>query len=252
MKSIFLCSFILCSIATLTLAAKPAAEVDKVDNSKAHALIDKMVVATGGEEALKKIKTRVAEGELTMKAQGFKMQIKISQKAPNKVYAEQSMPGGMDVKRGYDGVKGWEENTLLGFRELSGPELEELKRQSDIKRELRLKEDYPTMKLLPSEEVNGKKAHVIEATAKDGAKETWYLDAETSLLIKSREKINLGPLGKVDATLFFKDYKEIDGIKLPMAVEVKNPAFEMTVKLNSVKHNVELDDKLFEAPEDEE
>ena len=250
MKSICLFPFLLFSIATLTLAADPAPEVD---NSKAHALIDKLVIAAGGAKALKKIKTRVSEGELTSKALEHKVKVKVWQKAPNKVYIEHSIPGVMEITQGFDGKKGWEKSSLAGFREVAGAELEYLKRETNIASELRLKEVYPTMKVLPSEEVDGRKVHLIEATTKDdGVKETWYLDAETHLLTRSEQKLNLGRQGKHDLTCLVQDYEEIDGVKLPMTIQTRSPAFSTTLKLSSVKHNVELDDKLFEPPEEDE
>lgn len=233
---------------TLTFLAGAETATPQAD-PKAHALIDKLIKATGGEEALKKIETRVVVAEMAMPAQGLAIKMKIAQKAPNKVFVEQSVPGVMEAKQGFDGEKGWTEDSLQGFRELEGAELEQIKRESNIRRELSLKEDYPGMKVLPDEEIDGKKMHVIEATSKDDRKETWYIDAESGLLAKMQQKVSLGPQGEIDATILLKDYKEIDGIQIPMTMEMKNPAFSAVVKNTSVKHNVELDDKIFEAPE---
>ncbi len=238
---------------SLTLVTLPslAESPDPKADPKAHALIDKLIEATGGEEALKKIKTRVVEGSMNMPAQGISITMKMSQMAPNKVYVEQSIPGLMEAKQGFNGEKGWSQDTLLGYRELAGPELEQLKRESNIERELNLKKDYPVMKVLPDAELEGRKLHVVEATSKDKRKETWYLDAETGLLSKMEQKMSLGPQGEIDVTILLKDYREVDGIQIPMTSEIKNPAFSATLKFTSVKHNVELDAKIFEAPEEE-
>lgn len=231
-------------LATIAFAEKPATA-----DPKAHAIIDKFIEASGGIDAYKKIKTRVAEGEMSLPAQGMKISLKLSQKAPNKVHMEQEVKGLMNSKQGYDGTNGWAEDTLLGFRKLEGPELAQLTRESNINRELNLKEDFPTMKVLPDAKMGDEAVSVIEAETKDGKKETWYFSKDTHLMAKMEQTMSLGPQGEIAVTILLKDYKEVDGIKLPMTSEVENPAFKGVLKMSSIKHNVELDDKLFVAPE---
>ena len=243
MKSILL-SF-LC-LATVALAEKPVAA-----DPKAHAIIDQFIKASGGEDAFKKVKTRVAEGQMSMPAMGMKMKIKLSQKAPNKAHMKQGIEGLMSGTQGYDGETGWSEDSLQGFRKLEGAELMQLSRESNITRELNLKTDFPGMKLLPEVEIDGKKVSVIEATSKDNRKEIWYFDQESHLMVKIEQKMTLGPQGEIDVTIILKDYKEVDGIKLPMTSEVKNPAFTGILTLSSVQHNVEVDDSLFASPQKE-
>ncbi|MFT4641970.1 MAG: hypothetical protein ACI8T1_005314 [Verrucomicrobiales bacterium] len=246
MKPLFVSLFSFIVLANLSLGETPASKTDP----KALALIDKLIKATGGEEALKKIKTRVSVSKITMAAAGVSIEVKMSQKAPNKVYVEQSIPGFMEVKQGFDGKKGWGEDTAQGFRIFEGTELEQLKREGNINRELSLKTNYPVMKMLPDADVEGKKTHVIEATSKDERKETWYLDAESGLMVQIQQKMSMGPQGEMDVTIGMKDYQEMDGIKLPMLSEIKNPAFGVVeLTISRVKHNVAVNDKIFEAPE---
>ncbi len=243
MKSILL-SF-LC-LATAALAEKPVAA-----DPKAHAIIDQFIKASGGEDAFKKVKTRVAEGHMSMPAMGIKMKIKLSQKAPNKVHMEQGIEGLMSGRQGYDGETGWSEDSLQGFRKLEGAELVQLTRESNITRELNLKTDFPGMQLLPEVEIDGKKVSVVEAMSKDNRKEIWYFDQESHLMVKMEQKMTLGPQGEIDVTIILKDYKEVDGIKLPMTSEVKNPAFTGVLTLSSIQHNVDVDDSLFASPQKE-
>lgn len=233
--------------------ADPKAEASAKGQAdpKAHAVIDRYIKAIGGEEALKKIETRVAKGEMAMPAQGLSITITMSQKAPNKVLVEQSIAGLMDATQAFNGTKGWSKDSLLGFRELEGAELEQLKRESNIRRELNLKKDYPVMKLLPDEEIDGRKMRVIEAEDEDGRQERWHFDAETNLLAKMKSKVSLGAQGEIEVTIVTKDYQEFDGVQIPMTSEIKNPAFSATMKLKSVEHDVPLDDKMFEAPDEE-
>ena len=186
-----------------------------------------------------------------MPAMGIKMKIKLSQKAPNKVHMEQGIEGLMSGRQGYDGETGWSEDSLQGFRKLEGAELVQLTRESNITRELNLKTDFPGMQLLPEVEIDGKKVSVVEAMSKDNRKEIWYFDQESHLMVKMEQKMTLGPQGEIDVTIILKDYKEVDGIKLPMTSEVKNPAFTGVLTLSSIQHNVDVDDSLFASPQKE-
>ncbi len=237
------------TILTLVALTFPALteETPKAD-PKAHALIDTLIEATGGKEAIEKIETRVVKGEMAMAAQGIAITMTVSQKAPNKVFVKQSVAGLMEATQGFDGEKGWSKDSILGFRLLEGAELEQLKRESNIRRELQLKEEYPIMKMLPDAEVAGKKAHVIEAQTADGKKETWFLDAETGLLSQMQQSMSLGAQGEIEVTILFGDYQEVDGIQIPMTAEIKNPAFNGKLKFTEVKHNVPLEETLFQVP----
>jgi len=251
-KSTILCctalAFILCPLAS---EDKPAS-TKKI--SQAHKIIDRMVEALGGEKAIKKIKTRVTSGEMTMTAQGITLKMHVSQKAPNKVTVTQEIPGIMTAKQGFDGEKGWAQDPLQGSRQIEGDELEQLKRESNITREITLKQEYPTMEVLPEETKGDQTFQVIKATSADNRIETWHFDKKTGLLAKLQQKMSFGASGELDVTLVPTDYREVDGIKIPFVTEMKSAAIQGVMTFAKVKHNVELDDKMFAEPveEDEE
>src|SRR5690606_33247169 len=128
----------------------------------------------------------------------------------------------------------------------------ELKKQADIHQELKLKEEYPKMKVLPEVEDNGKKLEVIEAESKEGDIEKWFFDPETGFMVKSNEAIVMDGEGKVDVEITASDYREVDGVKLPFKMEVINPAFTFEVTVTSYQHNVDVDDSIFAMPEEDE
>ena len=245
------------AMAALTLPCavaedKPIKTAPEDTLAAAHEIIDRMVIAIGGEEAIKKITSRVATGEMSMPAMGIKVTMKVSQKAPDKVRVEQEIPGLMKATQGYDGTKGWSEDGLQGFREIEGAELEQIKREANLTREITMKEEFPVMKRLEDEKDGDRTLQVIEAISKDERKETWYFDAATGLLAKMQQKMSLGPGGELDVTIILKEYQDVDGVKIPFVNEVVNPAFKGVLTIKDVKHNVELDDKIFAAPSDDE
>ena len=249
--------FVYSAFAALTLSSlvaedKPdkAAGVDS--STTAHQIIDRMVEAIGGEEAVKSIKTRVASGQLSMKAQGISVNMKVSQKAPDKVVVIQEIPGIMTASEGFDGEKGWAQDPLQGSRAIEGDELKRLKREANITREITLKEEYPTMTLLPEETEGDRTFQVIQATSADERTETWHFDKKTGLMAKMKQKMKLGPAGELDVTLILKDYREVDGIQIPYTTEMENPSFKAVLTMKEVKHNVELDDKIFAEPVEDE
>ena len=69
-KSVSLCStFVALTLGYLVAEDKPTPKAGEsvVDSSEAHKIIDRMVEAIGGEEAVKGIQTRVASGVLSMR-----------------------------------------------------------------------------------------------------------------------------------------------------------------------------------------
>ena len=73
------------------------------------------------------------------------------QKAPDKYLAIVTSPDGV-IYQGFNGTAGWVK-TPAGQRGMSGQELEYIKQQADIYKELKLKEQYSRLKVAGKEKV---------------------------------------------------------------------------------------------------
>ena len=164
------------------------------------------------EKKYKKIKdiTIVMETEM----QGMKLQITTKQMAPNKSFFELNMQGMTVQKQVFDGKNGGSSG-MQGKKALEGEELEAMKEQAIMNKELKYKELGYTLKLESIEEVNGKDAYKVTITNSEGEVKYDYFDVESSLKVytTSTEK---GPDGtEMESYSEYSDYKDVNGIKYP-------------------------------------
>jgi zinc protease len=235
---------ILCMTIAVTALAwqKPAAGLPTVDQ-----ILDKYVQALGGKTAIEKVTSTASKGTFEIPAFGASGSAEIWEKAPNKTALKLDIPGFGLVQEGFNGTVAWSQDPQSGLREKSGAEFEATKIDADFYKPLRLKQLYPKITVKGKDKLGDKDAYVLEATPASGSTETWYFDATTGLLGRldiERES----PQGKVSVQVFQEDYKDVDGIKVPHTVRQVSSAFTINIKLDQVKHNVTVDDTMFNKP----
>jgi len=216
-------------------------------------ILDKYVQAIGGEAALGKLTTRVTKGTLEELVRGITGSIEVYAQAPNKlalISRAQTKTGlAFDIAHGFDGASGWSLNVAgAGFRELSGKELAAEKRDAEFYSETKLKELYPRMTLKGKMKVGAREAYVIEATPAEGDPEKWYFDAQTGLLVRVDSVQERSEGVRIPVAAYLKDYREVDGIKLPFTRRQFMPGSKVIIRYNEVKHNVPIEEAKFSRP----
>lgn len=78
-----------------------------------------------------------------------------------------------------------------------------------------------------------------------------YFDLETGQLIRIEAVLIVGGEGELPVTIDFADFRVVDGVTLAFQTELKNPAMHIVTRVESVQHNVELDDALFKPRKEE-
>ena len=136
--------------------AKPSAALPTADD-----LLAKNIKAIGGEEAIRKITSRVSKGTFEIEAMNMTGAIEVSAKAPNKNATTIELPGFGKISQVFDGTKAYSADPMSGLRELSGAELASTARQSDFYRELNLKQHYPKIAFKGTEKVGAGDAYEI-------------------------------------------------------------------------------------------
>ncbi len=225
-----------------TPEAKPPAALPS-----ANQIVDKYVQAIGGKAAVEKINSRELKGTFELAAMGVSAPFESYSKAPNKTVFTINIEGFGTVQRGYNGAVGWDSNPQTGLRELAGAELAQMKLGADFYRDVKMMQLFPKMTVKGIEKVNDRDAYLIEATSADGITEKMYFDTQTGLLVRTDTEAET-PQGKMPATVLASDYREVDGIKMPFTILQKTPTIEFTLKVESVKHNVAVDDAKFNKP----
>lgn len=220
----------------------PAEKMPSVDQ-----IIAKYVDALGGKAALEKVNSRFQKGTLEIPGAGLGGTFEAYQKAPNKSIFTANIDGFGLVQEGYDGTVAWAQDPQSGLREKTGGELADVKRDSDIHRDLKLKALYPTMTLKGKEKIGEKEVYVIEAKPAEGNTEKWYFDAQSGLLARADTERE-SPMGKALIESYFENYKDVDGVKIPTTVRQVTPAFTIVVQFSETQHNVSVEDSKFTKP----
>lgn len=127
--------------------------------------------------------------------------------------------------------------------ELSDEDKEEMKEELTIVNEVYyLKNGYKFIATV-IEEIDGKDAYVVEITTPKGGKFTNYYDVATGLKVKLLKVVKED--GKeTSMSNTFSDYKEYNGLKIPMKVII-DQGFKITTTVKDVKVNTGLKDADF-------
>ncbi len=206
------------------------------------AVLAKYVAAIGGRDAQRKIISRVSKGRVDVPGVSFGGKLEIYAKAPNKSLTVMDVePAGL-VKQGFDGRTGWSNGSDMG----NGIERAALV-DADFYREIKLKEQYTRVKLLGKVKEGFRQVYLVEAVRGSSAAENLYFDVESGLLVR-RDVPRRTSKGVVHAEVYFSDWRDVDGVKVPFKITqaIQNTKFVIT--LEDVRQNVPVDDTIFLRP----
>ena len=210
-------------------------------------ILDKYVKSIGGRAAIEKVRTRVIKASFVLN--DFTLgTLTVYAKAPNKRMASVTDPNDNLINEyGFDGLVGWNQEPEGGFYPVSGQLLASMRRDADFYREINLKVLYPKMTTIGNEKVADRETYVIEAIPDGGPAEKMYFDVVTGLLARRDEQVEF-PQGSAELKIYFEDYREVDGIKLPFSITRFGPNGRTLTTITEVKQNVPIDDKKFNQP----
>jgi hypothetical protein len=236
-------------------AAPSAASTGKAETSSAGApvatptadqILARYVQAIGGRSAWAKLHSRTSLGTIEIPSMNVSGTVMIHEKAPNKVLLVVILAG-QPFRQGYDGTVGWSDDPQDGLKEKSGAQLEETARDADFYRPLHMEKTYTKLSVVGKDSVGDRDAWVVEADLPEGGADKLYFDAQSGLIVRavSQQHTDQGVSAVAED---FKDYREVDGVRLPFEVLQVNGGSTLTIKLGEVHHNVELEDGEFSKP----
>lgn len=218
---------------------------NNADLPTVDAILDKYVAAIGGRDAQRKITTRVTRGRVDVPGFSFGGKVEIYAKAPNKSLMVMDVePMGL-VKTGFDGRTGW---ILAGNgSEATGGTDRSALVDVDFYRDIKLKELYTRLKLIGKVKEGFHQVYLIEAVPRSGSAENLYFDVDSGLLVR-RDLTRPSATGPTRAEVYFHDWREVDGVKIPFRMTQVMPTRKFVTTIEEVKHNVPVDDAIFRKP----
>jgi len=217
----------------------------------ADEIIAKNVQARGGADKLKSVQSVKSTATLAM-GPGMEAPGVLMQKRGNLARLEFTIQG-LTAVQAYDGKNAWQIMPFMGKKDpelMAADEAKEMEQMADIDGPL---VDYKSkghkVELLGKEKVEGTDAYKLKLSLKNGDVETIYIDADSFLTIKEETKRTVrGSEQEVESAI--GDYKEVEGIIFPFAIEsgIKGSPQKQKLTITKIELNVPLDGALFVMP----
>lgn len=249
-----LCS-LLCSIGlavTLTIATPTRSLAQKSSAQKlptGEQIFEDYIKASGGREALNKIKSQVTQGTIEIAAAKISGTMTVTVKSPNKFHMVSEIPGIGKQEARFDGKVGWSYDPINGPRVLAGKELAQLKESANLDTRTSFKQLYSKMEVIGIRKVDGNPAYAVRTTAKTGVSSVQYFDVKSKLLVRT-DLVTESPSGAIPTENYLSDYRTVDGVKIPFRMKQVVASQQIVMKFTSIKNNVTVDDAEFVKPAD--
>jgi outer membrane lipoprotein-sorting protein len=234
----------LCVAAAAVIALPAAAQtIDEI--------IAKSLEARGGEAKLRAVKSIRMTGHIEV-GPGMIAPMSLVVKRPGMVRMEFTIQG-MTAIQAYDGKAGWDVMPFQGKKDaepMAADDVKEIADQADLDGPL---VDYKakghTVEYLGKDKVEGSDAYKLKITKKNGNVETAYIDTDSGLEVKNVAKITQQG-NEVEAESIFSDFRNVEGLILPFAIEQGRVGSPQKVKITveKVEINPDLTDAQFQMP----
>jgi outer membrane lipoprotein-sorting protein len=241
----------LCTLFLLLILSPQLPSIASVQNG--DAVIEKHLAALGGREALGKLTSRKSTGTVTLTTPGGPVSgtVEILLKTPNKSHLQMTLDlsamgaGKMTIEQAFDGTAGYSINSMQGQTEIPAKQIDNLRNNVFPTPLLAYKDRGTRIEVLPNEKISDKDAIALLVTPKAGSPARMFLDAETYLLIRLVTTITAPQLGDIEQTTDLSDYRPVNGVKVPFRVVTANAVQTASIALDTVEHNVAIDDAVF-------
>lgn len=214
------------------------------DGPTADQIVDKYIAAVGGADAIRKVTSRQGKGETIVGDQ--KTPIEFFMKAPNMRMSISKMQNG-DSYTAFDGTAGWLGTAGHPAREMSADESWAAGLDAEFALPLRLKEIFPQLRRGRPETVNGEECEVLSGMAQGHAPVRLDFSTKTGLLVRMVRYADT-PMGRLPTQIDYSDYRDADGVKVPLRWSLSRSFARFTIQLSEVKSNVAIDSARFAKP----
>ncbi len=173
------------------------------------------------------------------------------QKRPLKLREETDTQGNKTISS-FDGKQGWMVDPRFGTsapEDMTADQMKEMKEQADMEGALyHWQEKGHLAEFLGKDEMEGTSVYKIKITKASGNIETYFIDSESFILLKTSSKVKIDG-NDLESDTFYSDYKEVSGVQIPNYVlnrQGENTASQIVI--DNIEINPVISDSLFEKP----
>jgi hypothetical protein len=212
-------------------------------------ILDKHVEATGGKAAYARIHDIYSTGTFEVVGTGMRGTLTSYEAEPGKSLSILDIPGGERIQEGTNGNVAWVLSSQEGARLKGGEEKAVALREVTFNAKVLWRKLYPKVDCVGTEVVNGQTCYKVVLKPAIGQPITHYYDTKSNLLIKSVIPVK-GPDGEIPSENFYSNYKEVNGILFPHALNHRVGKEEILVVLDSIHCNTDIAWYRFDLPKE--
>lgn len=195
------------------------------------------------------VTTLIAKGKAIQ--MGMELPFTQIQKRPAKSYLEVEIQN-MKLIQAYDGESGWTIEPWTGSiepRDMSGPELKNIKQQADMDGDLfDWKKKGYQLELIGKEDLEGSDVFNLKLTKNDGDIFNYFIDAEAFVILKVNAKIKFEN-NTIESETILSNYKPVRSVLVAHATEIKvDGQTIMQLRIDNIEINPVVDDSKFKKP----
>jgi len=214
----------------------------------AEQIIEKSIAATGGRATMEKVTSMFSKGLMGTSTAEMHNSVEFYAKAPNKRLIVMYFEEAGEMRQGFDGTVAWSQMPMQEAVELTGAQLDAVKREAVFNPALKWRELYPKAVLKGVEKSGARRVYAIVLTPSTGKPVTQYYDTRTFLLVRQSGNFET-PQGPMNIRVEFSDYRDIGGgVKAPFLTRQIMPMGQVIMKITEMKANLEIDDAKFAKP----
>ncbi len=180
----------------------------------ADEIIESYVEAIGGREAHTTPESVRSTGTIEMLALGIEGEFEVLQLPPNRMLTRVVLPGVGEILSGFDGEIGWSVNPLMGAMVMEGAELAEARERADILSGIRDVSVVPQRETVELTDYEGEACWRVRLQWISG-RESFDCYSERDGLLIASEDSQTSPMGVIQVTTRFSDYREFHGMVVP-------------------------------------
>jgi hypothetical protein len=211
----------------------------------ANTLFEKYLQAIGGRQRVAALSSFVGRGTYEGFDTGFaKIPVEVYSKAPNLRTMVVKMGGGESF-RVFDGRNGWMAgpDTPVPILQLTGGNLERARLEALVAFPANIPQAFTQWKVGRTA-IDGREVFIVQG-GEEGLT-NFYFD-QSGLLVRL-VRWTVTPVGRVPTQIDYKDYRDVNGVKMPFQWTVSQTYMQMSVALSEVQPNASVDTAKFNKP----